>query len=128
MPDLLILEPDPDLAGTLSKFLAPDFSLRTVHDAQTAIEQADEQTPDLVILELAMPRNNGVAFLQEFRSYTDWRRVPVIIYSLIPREDTGHNMPEWEKHGVKAYLYKPVTSLAILKQHIVENLNYYETV
>lgn len=72
---------------------------------------ADEAKPDAVILELAMPEHNGIEFLQEFRSYADWLDVPIVVYSHIPREDTGLSIADWQKYGVVGYTYKPTTSL-----------------
>lgn len=95
-------------------FIKNGYAVDTATDAQQAVILADNTTPNVVILELAMPKNNGLAFLQEFRSYTDWAEVPIIIYSRIPREDAGLSDDEWRKQGVAGYLYKPTKTLANL--------------
>lgn len=125
---MLIIEPDATLAQTLNLYFQTDYEVIVCQDAQSAIVAADDKTPDLVILELALAKNNGVAFLHEFRSYTEWMEIPVIIYSRIPREDTGIGEADWSKQHVEAYLYKPLTSLAVLSEYIGNNLNKYETI
>lgn len=120
MPNLLIVEPDRQLAETLQKFFENEYDVFVCHDAQSAISVSDTNKPDAVVLELAMAEHNGIAFLQEFRSYGDWLEVPVIIYSHIPRDDAGLSDAEWSKLGVVNYLYKPTFSLDKLGKAVRE--------
>jgi DNA-binding NtrC family response regulator len=125
MAHILFIEPDQNVADIMQKYFqekAPDLSVSFCNDAQSAISQADEQKPDLVVLELAVPNQNGIAFLQEFRSYTDWLDVPVIIHSHIPADNTGLTRSEWQKYRVAAYLYKPTTRLEDLLRTINQQL------
>jgi two-component system, OmpR family, response regulator len=119
MPRVLLVEPDKTLASAIQKYLEKHlFEVELAYDAQTAVSSADQNTPDLIVLELAMPKNNGLAFLQEFRSYTDWIDIPILVYSRISSEETGLRQEEWLKQGVAGYLYKPTSSLASLVNNI----------
>lgn len=112
MTYVLIVEPDHRLARTLKQHLVKNnFKASFALTAQEGIIMADDAKPDVVILELAMPEHNGIEFLQEFRSYADWLPVPIVVYSHIPREDTGLSVGDWQKYGVIAYTYKPTTNL-----------------
>lgn len=122
-----MVEPAEELAETICKYLTSDFDVDACNTTQKAVSSADKNKPSIVVMELALPDNNGVAFLHEFRSYVDWINVPVIIYSHVPKEDTGLTEAGWRKQGVSAYLYKPTTSLASLKNTINQILNIYET-
>ena len=116
---ILVVEPDRSLSYAIERFMAArDINCVSSVDAQDAIAKADEDKPEAVILELAMPKNNGVAFLQEFRSYTDWLNVPIIIYSRIPQQDTRLTEHDWKKNGVVAYLYKPTCPLSTLQNRL----------
>jgi DNA-binding response OmpR family regulator len=127
MLQILLIEPDKQLARTISQFLTKhDFNVLIAHEAQQGITIADRAKPDLVVLEIAMPKHNGVAFLQELRSYDDWQELPVIAYSQIAREDTGIVEADWQKLGIAAYLYKPTSTLASLLNNIQETLTNYE--
>jgi hypothetical protein len=44
----------------------------------------------------------------------------VIVYSRVPREDTGLERHEWSKYGVREYLYKPKATLAELLKAVDE--------
>lgn len=120
---ILVIEPDRTLAETISKHLNNSgFEVIVASNAQEGVSHADNKKPDLVILELAMSKNNGLAFLQEFRSYTDWINVPIIVYSRISQEETGLKTADWEKEGIVDYLYKPTKTLTNLLASINENL------
>lgn len=123
MAHILVVEPDTVLAGIMHQYLlGMDFEVGVSHTAQKAIAYSDNQRPDVVVLELAIPGHNGIEFLQEFRSYSDWTHIPVVIYSHIPAEDAGLSHEEWRQHGVHQYLYKPTSGLAqlgkVLTQHV----------
>lgn len=113
---ILLLEPDVVLARTYKSALQSDgHSVAHVTNAQHAIIAADEQTPDLVILELQLAPHNGIAFLQEFQSYSDWADVPIVFHTYVPVRTNGdaHKIMRHE-YGVEHWLYKPQTTLTQL--------------
>lgn len=117
--NILLIEPDQELGTVVEHFLiVKGYMVARHHTAQAAVLAADNHKPDVVILELAIPAHNGIAFLHEFRSYGDWTSVPVIIYSHLPRESSGLSAREWQKYGVEHYLYKPTSRLETLLQAI----------
>ncbi len=123
MKSVLLVEPDVPLAATMRHFFEKQgFHVRIATNAQTALIAADTKRPDVVVLEIAMPKHNGLSFLQEFQTYDDWMSVPVVIYSHIPREDTGLSASEWQKQGVAAYCYKPTVTLQKLSRYIRETV------
>lgn len=127
MSQILLVEPDKQLAETIRKYLAKHgLEVVVAHGAQEAVTLADKSRPELIVLEIAMSKHNGVAFLQELRSYDDWRELPVIIYSQIARDDTGVDEAGWQKLGVAEYLYKSTNTLATLLNNIRETLTNYE--
>lgn len=113
MKKLLLLEPDRLLGRTYAEALTHSgFVVTIVRTAEEAIRAVDQELPQVVVLELQLIGHNGIAFLQEFRSYSEWRHVPVIINTqlnltvLDPLQTTlTHDF------GVCAWLYKPQTSL-----------------
>lgn len=112
---VLLIEPDTLLAGTYGQaFEAAGHTVATARSAQMAVHAADEQQPDVVVLELQLPRHNGVEFLYEFRSYPEWLDVPVVIHSFTPPSEYASAATLERELGVRRCLYKPETSLADL--------------
>ncbi len=112
---ILLVEPDTLLADTYGQaFEAAGHTVAAVCSAQMAVHTADERQPDVVVLELQLPRHNGVEFLYEFRSYPEWLEVPVIIHSFTPPSEYASAATLERELGVRRCLYKPETSLADL--------------
>jgi len=119
---ILLIEPDRALAKTYMESLQQvGHHVQVAATAQGAIQAADAQTPDVVILELQLVGHSGVEFLYEFRSYTDWQHIPVIVQSGIPAtEFTSQWQLLQQSLGVSTYLYKPYTSLRQLQAQLNE--------
>lgn len=112
MANILLIEPDIILAATYRLALERHgHSVNCQSRAQSAIEAADKQRPDIVVVELQLARHNGVDFLYEFRSYNDWQPIPVVILSMVPPHEAGLGPSLWRQLNIAAYCYKPHTTL-----------------
>jgi len=110
--DVLIVEPSKDLALIIAQALARhERSSVIAQTAQAGIEQADQKPPRLIILELLMPKHNGLEFIHELRSYPEWQSIPIIIYSQMPPEDLHTTDKILNDMGIVEHLYKPTASL-----------------
>lgn len=78
---ILLVEPDAILGKVYQKSLATLGTVAWAKTAQSAISLADETTPDIVVLEPKLAAHNGIEFLYEFKSYAEWREVPVVVHS-----------------------------------------------
>lgn len=112
---ILLIEPDKKLATTYTAYLeSHGHTIHSATHAQAGILAADKTTPDLVILELQLVAHSGIEFLHEFRSYADWQNIPVIIHSHVPPQEFAASEAMLRRLGVRAYHYKPRTTLATL--------------
>lgn len=119
MAHILILEPDIRLARTYGQlFAAHGHTVESCTTAQDAVIAADEQTPDLVIVELQLVSHSGIEFLYEFRSYADWKHVPVLVLSTVPAEEFADSQDLLRRLGVREFHYKPRTSLQQLLRNV----------
>jgi DNA-binding response OmpR family regulator len=110
---VLLLEPNTLLAKTYTEaFRLAGHSVAHATGAQAAVDAADKQSPDVVVLELQLPAHSGLEFLHEFRSYPEWQDVPVVVHSLVSPVQTAVVEESLRRDlGVRAVLYKPRTSL-----------------
>lgn len=120
MAQILLIEPDRVLADTYRQGLeAEGHKVVMCASAQSAIFAADETKPDAVVLELQLIGHSGIEFLYEFRSYSDWQTIPVVVHSQVPPGEFKHG---WqllkEQLGITAYLYKPLTSFTMLSRQL----------
>lgn len=122
MARILLIEPDRILAKAFAEKLSALGHKTTVClTGQAAIQAADKQAPELVILELQLKGHNGVEFLYELRSYPEWQDIPVIVQTLVP-EQTLRNIQTMPLLNISAYLYKPASNLEKLADAVQENL------
>ena len=119
---VLLIEPDRLLGGTYVRALTrAGHEVVACPGAQQAIEAADNQCPDVVVMELQLVSHSGIEFLYEFRSYTDWMNVPVIVHTHVPPgEFADARAALVGELGIGTYLYKPYTTLDTLLRTVGE--------
>lgn len=118
---VLIVEPSKNLAKVVKSALEQKgISAQVASSAQGGISEADRSTPDLVLLELLLRKNNGLEFIHEFKSYPEWFYTPIIIYSDLPYSELFVEDPMLKEMNIIEYFYKPETSLEKLVNRISE--------
>jgi two-component system, OmpR family, response regulator MprA len=99
---VLVVEDDADIADVLRRTLRQEgHEVRTAGDGEEALASAAEFMPDVVILDLGLPKLDGVEVLRRLRSNDD---VPVLI--LTARSDLDDRV-EGLDTGADDYLVKP---------------------
>jgi CheY-like chemotaxis protein len=79
--DILLVEDDPSIAKLYRILLeSRGYSVRYAADGVEGLDRTQEKRPDLVLLDIMMPRMNGIAFLQALRA-GELRDVPVVVLS-----------------------------------------------
>jgi CheY-like chemotaxis protein len=76
---ILIVDDEPDSRKMLTAyFQIHGFDVAEAEDGYEAVEKALEQTPDLVIMDMAMPLVDGVNSARTMRQHEQLRDVPII--------------------------------------------------
>ena len=80
MPSILIVDDDPIIRDVLVEALQDEgYDVVSCRDGQEALEAVEEQVPDLILLDLMMPRVDGWEFRQRQLASESLRDVPVIV-------------------------------------------------
>ena len=100
---ILVLDDDPSLRHMLEMLLGQDgHSVVCAGDVRSALAQCRVQLPDLMIVDLMLPIEDGEMFVREFRRHWRHERVPVIVLSASSaRNEIARRL------GVEATLAKP---------------------
>jgi DNA-binding response OmpR family regulator len=119
---ILLLEPNTLLAKSYTQaFQLAGHTVGHATGAQAAVDVADKQTPDVVVVELQLPQHTGLEFLHEFRSYPEWQDVPVVVHSMLPPSQSAAVADVLRRDlGVRIMLYKPRTTLQQLLRAVRE--------
>lgn len=111
---ILIVEPDQLMAQTYRQFLRQSgYEVEWQQTAQAGIHALDQESVDLVVLELNIAGHNGIEFLYEMRSYPDWQNLPVILFTHA-KPSIMNNQILSQKIKIAHYLYKPASQIADL--------------
>lgn len=109
MYSLLIVEDDKYLASAYRvKLTKAGFTIKNAYDGEEALELLKTFTPDLILLDLVMPKKDGFATLEAVKADEKLKHIPVIITSnLGQKEDVDKGM----KLGATDFIVKSDLSL-----------------
>jgi PAS domain S-box-containing protein len=110
---VLVVDDNEDGAESLAMFLQiGGHEVRTAYDGEQAVEMAENFRPDVVLLDIGMPRMNGYDACRHIRA-TEWGRDMILI------AQTGWGQEEDKRRtreaGFDDHLVKPVDPLALAK-------------
>jgi DNA-binding response OmpR family regulator len=101
-PRVLVVEDDDDIAQVLQRSLRMEgYEVRVADDGVAALDQAHAFLPDLVILDLGLPKLDGVDVARELRGRDD---IPILI---LTARDALESRVEGLDAGADDYLVKP---------------------
>lgn len=82
MKRIVIIEDHPVLISIYrNKFIAEGFQVEIASDGEVGLEMINRVQPDLVVLDLAMPKLNGIEVLKRLRANPLFHTLPIIIFS-----------------------------------------------
>jgi CheY-like chemotaxis protein len=85
------------------------FRVNTAGDGYEALESIQQELPDLISLDLVMPKHSGVRFRQDLKKNKEWSKIPILIVTGHARDDLGKaDFDELTVSGPGVYLEKPV--------------------
>jgi DNA-binding response OmpR family regulator len=102
---VLVCDDDPVILRLLQVNLELEgYDVVTGRNGEEAVSLAAETTPDLVILDIMMPRLDGYQACEQIKSNDATRDIPVIFLSAKAQQS---DIDKGEEFGVSAYLTKP---------------------
>jgi CheY-like chemotaxis protein len=102
---ILVADDDPGIRKLVSDCLrGRGFAVREAQDGVVACELAEAAPPDLVLLDILLPRRDGYSVLLHFRSLEATRAVPVVLMS---GESEEQQAAIARTLGAQAFLAKP---------------------
>jgi DNA-binding response OmpR family regulator len=82
MKKVLIIEDDQIIANVYrNKFAVEGYQAETAFDGESGLKAMRVFRPDVMLLDLVLPKMSGVDFIKQVRSETDFAKVPIIVFS-----------------------------------------------
>ena len=115
---ILVIDDELDFLESIKKALEANNYLAVVtSNAKEVSPKAEEQMPDLIILDIVMPDMNGYQICELLRQGKKTKKIPIVLLTgqnLEPRGITERCL----KLGIDSYLFKPISIKDLLAKGI----------
>lgn len=120
MAKILLVEDDLFLITMYkTRFEHEGYQVVTAQDGETALNLIQQEKPNLVIMDIMLPKMGGVAILEAMRKNTETANIPVVALSNLTDETL---INQAKQLGVKEFLikanYTPTQIVAVVKKYV----------
>lgn len=113
MKKIVVVDDDPDIRSLLSGVLEPSYAVSTADNGLDGLEMIRRVRPDLVVLDLLMPKMHGFEVCQRIKSDASTRSIKVLISS---SKSYQHDINTAKGSGADDYIVKPFEIAAFTKK------------
>ena len=109
---VLIVDDEPNIVISLEFLLQQEgYQVEVAHDGQEALDAIERQPPDLVLLDIMLPRLSGFDVCKRIRTNPDWSKVRVVMLTAKGREV---EVSKGLALGADDYITKPFATKELL--------------
>jgi CheY-like chemotaxis protein len=113
---ILIIDDEPDMGLYLSTlFKTAGYETAVAENGIEGIKQARAFKPDLITLDIMMPKRSGVKTYSELRNSAEMRDIPIIVLTGLSRQDDFFGQDLGSLPQPEAIVEKPIQREAFLK-------------
>ncbi len=117
---ILLIEDEEALQQTMAEYLTDEkFEVLGAMDGQIGLTLAQTKSPDLILLDIVLPKMDGFAVLEEIKKDEKTKNIPVI---LLTNLESMENIQRAFEKGAVAYLIKADFKLEDVVKKIKEIL------
>lgn len=104
VPRILIVEDDKDLSDLMRLALSEIYEVVMAHDGLEAVERIVKYQPDVLVIDVMLPRMNGYQLCQSVRANHVYAKVPIVF---VTAKSTSRDREHAMKIGGTKFLAKP---------------------
>lgn len=113
---ILLVEDEPLLGNLLKQRLDKEgFTVTLARDGEEALARLRETKPDLILLDIILPKISGFELMETLQADPQFERAPVIVISNLGQES---DMARGQALGAVQYFVKAKVSIEELVEHI----------
>jgi DNA-binding response OmpR family regulator len=121
---ILLVEDDPFLSALLkNRFLKEGLEVMYAKDGQEALTVLKDVRPDVILLDLILPKKSGFEVMEEIMRDPQLREAPVIIISNLGQPE---DMQKGQDLGAIEYFVKAKTSIDDLVKNVLDFLEKHD--
>ncbi len=111
---ILIVDDEPDTVELAKMVLSYEgYDTAIAYDGEEALEKIRHEIPDLVLLDIKMPKKDGLEVCRELKQDPEYKHIPILMFTA-----KAHNRDlelGWEA-GADDYITKPFSGVALLER------------
>ena len=115
---VLVVDDEPDVARLVGKILGKTYDLLVASDGEEALQRAAAELPDLILLDLHLPKMDGWEVLERLKANPKLKGIPVVL--MTAGASTTEDADRGFKLGAAEYLVKPFVREVLL--HNIERI------
>ncbi len=111
LANILIVDDDPDVREAVKIILETQpYELIFASNGEECLEQVKKNRPDLIILDLLMPKKDGFEVIKELRGHPSYPRIPILVLTAVKKEAAGrrYELETALRMDVDDYIEKPI--------------------
>ena len=119
---ILVIEDEPDFAALLRSILTKGgYTAATAYNWTDALKELEDNTPNLITLDINMPEKSGVFFYRDIKANRKFREIPIVVVTGLSRDDKDMEnivrslMESEHVPHPEAYVEKPVDGPRFLR-------------
>ena len=108
---ILVVDDDPDLVEAISmKLESKDYRVEKAYDGIEAWDKIQEERPDLIILDVMMPRKNGYELCDELKANPQYQDIAIVLLTAVGSAVTSTRYTHRDGMSTLAddYIAKPI--------------------
>jgi len=111
---VLVIDDEPDMQKLLKIRLEQEYlQVITVGDGEAGVKIAEQEMPDMILLDIMMPKMDGYSCLKELRSLPKTKNIPVLMLSG-KEEEKVRDLFAFQK--ISGYMEKPFEMDDVVKK------------
>lgn len=111
---ILIVDDEPNIVVSLEFLMKREgFEVAVAPDGEAALRAVEERLPDLVLLDIMLPKKNGFEVCQAIRANPAWQGVKIIMLTAKGRDT---EVAKGTALGADAYMTKPFSTKDLVAQ------------
>ena len=118
MKKILIVDDEPSIRALAQTMLSQDYTILMAGDGVEAIEITKSQKPDLILMDIMMPKLDGYIACYSIKNDPETKEIPVIMLTGV-----GHELNKKlsQQYGAEGYITKPFQLqelVQVIKEHL----------
>lgn len=116
--NILIIDDNKELLWMLKDILSDEYTILTAENGEEGLERLKQETPDLIITDIMMPKVDGITLTRQLKSNKHTMHIPLVILSA---KNTTDEKIEGIESGADAYIPKPFNTqyLKTIIRHLI---------